>query len=124
MLKALDIFFLIFHTSLILFNLFSWIWGITRRLNLYTLLLTGASWFILGIFYGIGFCPLTEWHFEILEKLGYTNLPASYIKYLIDRLTGLHVNEHLVDTFTATGFFIALAISLFLNIRDYLKAHR
>ena len=118
-LKAGDLFFLVFHTVLTLFNLTGWIWKKTRRLNLTTLVLTGASWFILGLFYGIGYCPLTEWHFQILEKLGEANLPYSYIDYLIERLTGVDFEAQLVDTATGVGFFLALAVSVVLNIRDY-----
>ncbi len=119
MLRLLDLFFLIFHTILIFFNLFAWIFRKTRKLNLIILTLTGASWFILGIFYGMGYCPLTDWHFNILEKMGHTNLPNSYVKYLADRLTGLDFNPELVDNATLILFFIALAISTYLNIRDY-----
>lgn len=115
----LDIFFLVFHSSLVIFNLFGWIWKKTRRLNLITLLLTGGSWFILGIFYGIGYCPLTDWHFRILEKLGKTDLPNSYMAYLAERLTGIRFDPHLVDTFTLAGFAVALMLSLIVNIRDF-----
>jgi len=118
----LDIFFVVFHTVLIIFNLFGWIWKKTRRLNLITLLLTGASWFILGIFYGIGFCPLTEWHWQVLEKLGKTGLPDSYITYLIDRLTGISPSERWVDFLTVGLYFLALAISLYLNL--FRKRHK
>lgn len=120
-LKAGDLFFLIFHTVLTLFNLTGWIWKKARRLNLITLLLTGASWFILGLFYGIGYCPLTEWHFQILEKLGETNLPYSYIDYLVERLTGVDFDAQLVDIATGVGFFLALGISAILNIRNWKK---
>jgi len=115
--KFLDIFFTVFHTSLVLFNLFGWIWKKTRRLNLVCLLLTAASWLFLGIFYGFGYCPLTDWHFKILGNLGYTDLPTSYLSFLFTRLTGLPVDQSLVDSVTLWGLIIALAISLFLNIR-------
>ena len=101
MYKFLDIFFLLFHSLLIIFNLFAWIWKPIRKANFITLVLTGASWFILGIFYGIGYCPLTDWHWEVLEKLGHSNLPASYMKYLFDRITGLDINAQIVDIATA-----------------------
>jgi len=117
--RLLDIFFVVFHTSLILFNLFGWIWRKTRLANLITLLLTGGSWLFLGLIVGmLGYCPLTDWHFNILNKLGKTDLPVSYIKYLVDRLTGLDVSQPLVDNFTLYGLLAALAISLALNIRD------
>jgi hypothetical protein len=118
----LDVFFVIFHTSLILFNLFGWIWKKTRLANLITLLLTGASWLLLGLIVGtLGYCPLTDWHFNILSRLGETDLPYSYIKYLVDRLTGLDVNQALVNSATLYGLLAALAISLVLNIRNFVR---
>ena len=120
MLKFLDIFFIVFHTAIIIFNLFGWVSKKTRLLNLVLLLLTGGSWFILGIFYGIGYCPFTDWHFQVLEKLGTTNLPSSYIKYIIDRITGLNTNEHNVEILTMSFYLISLTISVTLNIRDLL----
>jgi hypothetical protein len=117
MLKIIDYFFLVFHSVLIIFNLFGWVWKATRRLNLITLLLTGGSWFILGIFYGFGYCPFTDWHFQVLRKLGHFNLPNSYIKYITDRLTGLDFKSELVDTVTLVLFLLALVISIYMNIR-------
>lgn len=119
--KFLDIFFTVFHTSLVLFNLFGWIWKKTRLLNLITLLLTAGSWLILGIFYGFGYCPLTEWHFSILGKLGYTDLPDSYLSFLFTRLTGIAIDQSLVDAVTLWGLIIALVISLYLNLRKWFK---
>jgi len=114
----LDIFFILFHSSLVLFNLFGWICRKTRIWNLITLTLTGASWLLLGMIVGtLGYCPFTEWHFNILFNLGERNLPNSYIKYLTDRLTGLDVSELLVDKITLYSFLAALLISMFLNIR-------
>lgn len=123
--RILDIFFVIFHTSLILFNLFGWIWRKSRMANLITLVLTGGSWLILGLIVGmLGYCPLTDWHFNILYKLGKTDLPISYIKYLADRLTGLDFDQTLIDNATLYGFLIALAISLMLNAMDFRKRWR
>ena len=124
-LRILDIFFVIFHTSLTLFNIFGWIWKKTRMANLITLALTGGSWLFLGLIVGVpGYCPLTDWHFNILYKLGKTDLPTSYIKYLADRVTGLNVSQTLVDNATLYGFLVALALSLFLNIRDHRRKKR
>ena len=120
MLKLLDIFFLLFHTSLIVFNILGWLWIKTRKANLITLLITAGSWVFLGLIVGtMGYCPLTEWHFNILEKLGADDLPVSYMKYLADRLTGLDFNQALVDKVTLWGLIIALVGSVILNIRDY-----
>jgi len=118
MFNLLDIFFVIFHTSLIVFNLFGWIWKPLRKLNLITLLLTGSSWFILGIFYGIGYCPLTAWHWEVLNNLGVYNLPNSYIQYLIERLTGIKTSPEYVDKLTVILYFVALILSFLSNFQS------
>jgi hypothetical protein len=117
MLRFLDIFFVVFHTLLIFFNLFGWIIKSLRRVNLITLLLTGGSWFILGIFYGIGYCPLTEYHWQILHKLGQYNLPDSYISYLINRFTGYLPGAQITEDLTLVLYLIALVVSIFLNFR-------
>jgi hypothetical protein len=119
---VLDIFFVVFHSILIIFNLFGWIWRVTRIYNLITLSLTGASWLILGLIFGtLGYCPLTDWHFGILIKLGKTNLPDSYIKYLADRVTGVNFNSSVIDQITLYTFLVALSLSLFFCIRDNTK---
>ena len=92
-------------------------------LNLITLTITGASWLFLGLIVGtLGYCPLTDWHFAVLGKLGKTDLPFSYVKYLADRLTGLDLNETRVDKVTLIVFLAALIISLSLNSRDFFRA--
>ncbi len=124
MLKFLDIFFVIFHTTLILFNLFGWIWKPTRKANLITLSLTFLAWFGLGIFYGIGYCPVTDWHWNVLNQLGQTDLPNSYISYLVLRISGIKPNDTIVDVMTMSLFLIAFGSSIFLNIRDMKEKRR
>ena len=110
--KFLDLFFLVFHLLLVMFVLTGWIWNKTRPWHLAVVLLTLASWFILGLRYGIGYCPLTDWHFQVLRELGKPNLPSSYISYIITRFTGMEVPERLVDIVTAGAAFGALAASV------------
>jgi hypothetical protein len=69
----------------------------------------------------MGYCPLTDWHFNILESLGKSELPVSYIKYLADRITGLNFNETVIDAITLWGLVVSLVISIILNIRDWLS---
>jgi len=116
--KVGDKFFYVFHIGLIFFNLFGWIPERLRKWNLITLLLTAFSWFVLGIFYGFGYCFLTDWHWEIRDKLGYSTESNSYIHFLVTDLTPLVIGEHIVDILTAVLFFVALLISIVLNVRD------
>ncbi|MDZ7658321.1 DUF2784 domain-containing protein [Fodinibius sp.] len=117
----LDIGFIVFHTVFILFNLFGWMWKATRPWNLATLLLTAFSWFILGIWYGFGYCPCTDWHWQVRQELGYTDMPTSYIEFLAELLTGLDFSTALVDSTTAILFFAALLVSIYVNFRDFEK---
>jgi hypothetical protein len=119
----LDKFFFVFHSALIVFNLFGWIWRKTRVANLVVVLLTVLSWTILGIWYGFGFCPSTEWHWQVRAKLGHYDMPSSYTKFLVDSLTGLDVNEKLVDIFAVMFLTLALFASVLTNMRDWRKKH-
>lgn len=120
----LDKFFFVFHSSLIIFNLFGWIWKKTRLANLVVLLSTAFSWFILGIWYGFGFCPSTEWHWQVRVKLGLYDMPSSYIEFLIESLTGLDVSRIFVDIFALVFLILALLASIFTNVRDWRKKKR
>ncbi|MDO9551582.1 DUF2784 domain-containing protein [Rhodonellum sp.] len=115
MLQMADYFFVLFHTCLILFNLFGWLWRPLQKWQLLTISLTFASWLGLGIWYGLGYCPLTDWHWDILRKMGETNLPNSYISYLFQRLLGLKLPDLWVDVLTVSMAILALAASIWVN---------
>ncbi|MBS1525637.1 MAG: DUF2784 domain-containing protein [Bacteroidetes bacterium] len=114
-LRLADILLTLLHLAIISFNLFGWIWKRTRRLHLVCVLLTAACWFILGIWYGWGYCPVTDLEWHIKEKLGEHNLPDSFIKYFADKISGTSVSTSLVDTVTAVAFFTAAALSVYVN---------
>ena len=118
--QFLDVFFLYFHMIVTLFCCTAWIWKKTRKINLALLLFTGFSWFILGIWFGFGYCVSTDWHWQVKHILGQANLPRSYVKYALDYFTGLDFDALLVDTVVMILFFVALAGSLTLNIRDFI----
>jgi hypothetical protein len=121
MYQFLDIFFLVFHSALILFNLFGWIWKKTRKLNLITLSLTGLSWVGLGIFFGWGYCFLTDWHWRVLQKLGISDLPDSYVQYLLGRILGIRISAIEADYLTGIFFLLALMLSVYLNLKNRTK---
>lgn len=115
----LDVFFAVFHFSLVVFNLTGWIWAKTRRLHLVAIGLTVTSWFGLGAVYGWGYCPCTDWHWGVKRRLGEVDLPYSYITYYLDRLTGLSWDTALVDVVVAVSGLAALGLSIWLNWRDW-----
>lgn len=113
--RAADIFFLVFHLAFIVFVLTGWIWKTTRKWHLAAILLTLASWFVLGIWYGWGYCPLTDWHWNILHKLGHYGLPSSYVAYLVQRVLGISPPASLVDYVTLGMALLALGLSVWVN---------
>jgi hypothetical protein len=118
LLHIADYILLIGHGGFTLFNLIGWAWRRTRRANLATLALTGGSWFGLGIWYGFGYCPFTDWHWQVLRRLGETGLPRSYITYVIQRVLGLTVPGDEVELWTGILFGSAVVLSVGLNYRD------
>jgi hypothetical protein len=119
--QLLNIFFFVFHTLLTLFNITGWLFRTTRKWNLVTLVLTAFSWFVLGIWYGWGYCLCTDWHWRVREQLGYHDQQNSYIHFLLIKLTGINFNSNLVDSATLIIFLLSLILSIWLNIRDRKK---
>jgi hypothetical protein len=117
MAEFLNIFFFVFHTVWMVFNSIGWIWRKTRRLHLITMLLTAISWFGFGIWYGWGYCVFTDWHWQIRRDLGHID-PQSYTQLLITELTGIQIASTTAGILTAGVFFIALVLTIILNITD------
>jgi hypothetical protein len=115
MLEVSDLLFTFLHLALTGFNLLGWIWPRTRKAHFISVLLTLASWLLPGFWYGWGYCPLTDWHWQIKRKLGESDLPNSFIKYMADTITGADINPALVDGFTLALFLLAIAISVYVN---------
>lgn len=114
-LQFADYFYLVFHSALILFNLFGWMWKPLWKWHFATISLTFASWILLGFWYGWGYCFLTDWHWNILYKMGVGLLPNSYISYLLQRLLGIHLPDLWVDVLTLSLALLALAASIKVN---------
>ncbi len=114
-----DKFFFVFHSCVVLFILFGWTWRKTRKANLAVILMTAFSWFFLGIWYGFGYCPCTDWHWKVKGKLGQGDLPDSYIKYLADSFTGMDFDASVLNYLTAGTFFFVFFISVYVNYKDW-----
>ncbi|PSR53082.1 DUF2784 domain-containing protein [Adhaeribacter arboris] len=117
MLTFLDVLFTGIHLLIICFNLFGWIWSATRKLHLICVGLTTFRWVVLGIWFGWGYCSITDYQWQIKEKLGEQNLPNSFIKYYADKLLHQDINALFMDTVTAVLFALAALISVYVNLR-------
>lgn len=115
MLLFLHYFFLIFHAVFTLFNCLGWIWKKTRKVHLITMSLTFLSWFLLGIWYGWGYCFCTDWHWRVLYKLGRPPGSYNYIHYLIREISGFNLNQRMVSDATFYVFIFLIAATLAVN---------
>lgn len=122
MLAIGNAFFFAFHTALILFNVFGWLWPRTRRWNLVTLLATLFSWAILGLWFGAGYCICTDWHMRIRRAMGIHDAEDSYIDLLVRVLTGWSPPPDLTRHVALVVFIVSLTGSVALNLRDRAQA--
>ncbi|UOY06837.1 DUF2784 domain-containing protein [Muricauda sp. SCSIO 64092] len=120
----LDYFFLVFHSAYTLFSIFGWIWRKTRVVHLLTSLLTLFSWLLMGIWYGLGYCFLTDWHWDVRTALGKPPDSSSYVHFLIRETTGLDFPAPFVDTGVVVVFAVCFLLSITLNLRDYKRRKR
>jgi hypothetical protein len=119
MLAFLNIFFIVFHTLFLLFNVFGWIWKKTRKWNLVCLLLTAFSWFVIGFWHGWGYCICTDWHWQVREQMGILDRSDSYTHFLLYQLTGINADQILINNLTAIAFFACFFLSIVFNLRDF-----
>lgn len=119
LLKALDIILYLIHILLIGFNVLGWIWKKTRKWHLLCIFLTALSWFVLGIWYGFGYCFLTDWQWDIKQELGETRLPSSFIDHFLNQVMGFSIDPQLIDHVTGITFILAAVLTIFLNFRDF-----
>ena len=103
------------HIMVITFNLTGWIWEKARKLHLVVVAGTLFSWIVLGLRYGMGYCFLTDWHWDVKYQLGETDLPASFIKYFFDRYTPFDIAANVVDWGTGITFGVVVLITIYVN---------
>ncbi len=97
------------HVALVVFNVTGWIFPRTRLLHLATFGLTACSWFVLGAVYGWGYCICTDYHAEVLARLGDPNANITFIQLMFKRLLGLSIGQPLAD-------YLAVAVFVFITI--------
>lgn len=116
---AFNALFHLVHVTLILFVLLGWMWAPTRTAHLVLTLLTLASWFVLGIWMGPGYCPVTSWHWAIKESLGGGRPEATYVQLLGETLLRRHLNSSAIDRLVVVTTLIVATASLVLNAKRF-----
>lgn len=112
----------LFHICLTLFVTFGWLVIRLRKLHLLFTSFVLFSWVVLGYFYGWGYCFLTEFHWQIKEALGATNLPYSFIGYSLDKYLGIDLSDSQIDVLSYTALGISVFATISINLKFYLKS--
>lgn len=81
-----------------------------------------GSWFILGQWFGIGYCPITDWHWKIKATLGRGDKPKEgYIYLLLQKFSRDQLSEAKVDQWVLIGALAILFLSLIVNVIAWLS---
>lgn len=124
LLQFLNVFFFVFHFALIVFNLVGWAFRSTCKWHLASLSITAFSWFVLGIFYGWGYCFLTDWHYSIRSNLDLVVDASSYIHFLLKRLSMDFWTAQTTDILTGVLFGCAFLLSIYCNFSAAIKSKK
>ena len=110
MLVLADKAFFVLHTFLMGFNMVGWAWQRTRIYHLITVLLTAFSWFVLGAYFGWGYCICMDWHAQVRRQLGYNDEATSHLQLLVKETFGVLLDRSICDWITGGVFgFIVIA---------------
>ena len=122
MLKAADILFYVVHLALIIICLGGWALPRVRTAHRYLMVAILSSWFLLGLKFGIGYCVLTDWHWQIKDKLGQSDLPNSFIKHILNHLLPSVISDRAVDILTLVAFYGAVLATIIVWWGDRRRA--
>ncbi len=113
-LPALDYGLYGFHIFIIMLNLFGWLLAVVRPFHRWCVAITTACWLGVGYMLGsIGYCPLTHWHWSVKQKLGATELPDSFITYLLNQV-GFTPAPEQVNLWVGVVFGVIVIITLIM----------
>ena len=118
----LDIVLLFLHTGIVLFSLVGWMFSKTRKLHGYAICVILAGWLIIGAIKGhVGYCFLTDIHWDIKRELGQRNSPSSFTQYLIQEILQTKITRKLADIITILGVVIPVlgSLTIFLLKRTF-----
>ena len=104
-----------FHAVVIAFTVFGWWVPQLRLFHLLFILATLACWYIVGLWLGLGWCPVTDLHWRIKAVLGEGRPQVTYIHFVISRL-GLGWAASRVDRVVLATTLAVTALSIGLNV--------
>ncbi|HEX3597809.1 MAG TPA: DUF2784 family protein [Polyangiaceae bacterium] len=117
-LAALDWFLTALHVGIVLAFVFLWIPKSTALWHGRLVALVAFSWLVIGLLEGsIGYCVLTDLHWRVKRARGITHLPGSFLKYVVDYVTGANVSPALINRVAATTFVGVCCAAIFRRVQ-------
>jgi hypothetical protein len=102
----------VIHAAMIVFVLVGWMrqrWMFAHRI---TVTAVWLSWAGLGWYVGhLGYCILTDYQWRLLKQMGITDLPQSYIEFLIQLVWNEDIPDRPLGLLAATLFLIVTLLS-------------
>lgn len=96
-------------------NMLGWTLPKLRLPTLVCQMLTLACWVGFGVVKGWwGFCPLTYWHWQLLESMGAIGLPNNYITYIAKQWLGLRMSNDFSAGLVLGCFSMAVLTNILL----------
>ena len=125
LLRGLDVFFFIFHTAVIFFNMFGWVRRSWRKWHVALVLVTAFSWFGLGwvMGYGVGYCFCTDWHWQVRQAAGLNVNYTSYLQLLFEGL-GLNLTAQQSNILAYGVFGLMVLAVIFIDVPTLLRNRR
>ena len=108
----------VLHLAIILFVMTGWLFSALRPFHLALIFLMLGCWFILGRWFGAGYCPITDWQWKLKTHFGKGKPDATYIRYVLQKATGRELNPLAVDKSVLISTAMVTVLSLYLNIRQ------
>lgn len=112
--------FHVVHIAIVSFVLLGWLIPETRFAHLVLCLLTLGSWFLLGRWMGVGYCPVSDWHWKLKESIGEGRPAVTYIAFLLRKVTGMDIDSNKVNQVVVCATIGITMISLALNLQRWM----
>lgn len=111
--QALNIALHLLHSGMVLFMMAGWAFRCLLLAHRMVLALIWGSWLGVGWYVGyLGYCVLTDWHWQLKEAMGEYGMPPSYIEYMLWQLGAPDLPDRWVMYGTAGTFIVITLLSL------------
>lgn len=117
MYRPLNALFHLLHLGIILFVMLAWSVPVLLPWHLLLTSLTLVCWFVLGLWLGIGFCPLSHWHWQLKQEHDSGRPRESYIHYVVQKASGRQFEGDLLDRLVVACTLLLFCVSVWRNLQ-------